>query len=381
MTTFTLRPVTYADAEQLYKLTRHATLGLTSLPMTMDHCLEKIETSIRTWASPQTHGGAYWFALVEQPGDRIIGCAMILPKSGQIKPILSFQRETIERHSHALNLHTHLDILHLCRWQHQPTELGGLFLHPDYRKAGVGRLLSLGRLMAIGMSPKNFDTTVIAQMRGVIDERGSSPFWDHVCKQFCPISFQDLDIHLRKSKQFLIDLLPQIPLYIHMMPPEIQAILGQTHPHTQGATHMLMQEGFETTDHIDIGDAGPILSANRDDIRIIRDSRQVSVLEIHDQTQPTPENPDAVDCLLSVQSPTGVRITQAPIASLLDHGIGMSSEVALSLGVQKGQNICIAPIKSQVFIRRFSEWFTTLAAGHKTSPSEARARHAQPLIP
>jgi len=381
MTTFTLRPVTYADAEQLYALTRHATLGLTSLPLTMDHCLEKIETSIRTWSDPHAHGGAYWFALVEHPGDTLIGCAMILPKSGQDKAILSFQRETIARHSQALNIHTHMDILHLCRWQHHPTELGGLFLHPDYRKSGVGRLLSLGRLMAIGMAPKNFDPMVIAQMRGVIDDNGNSPFWENVCQKFCPISFQDLDIHLRKSKQFLIDLLPQIPLYIHMMPPEIQAILGQTHPNTQGAAHMLMQEGFGTTDHIDIGDAGPILSANRDDIRVIRDSRKVSILEIHDQPQTTPENPDAVDCLLSVKTPTGVRITQAPIASFLDHGVGISAEIARSLGVQKGQPIWIAPIKSQVFIRRFSEWFTTLAAGQKTSPSRGQAKHVSRLIP
>jgi arginine N-succinyltransferase len=379
MTTFTLRPVTYDDAEPLYQLTRHATLGLTSLPLTMDHCIEKIENSIRTWADPNTHAGAYWFALVENHSKRLIGCAMIIPKSGQDKPVLSFQKETLERHSRSLNIHTKLEILHLCRWQHHPTEIGGLFLHPNYRKAGVGRLLSLGRFMVMAMSPSRFDPMVIAQMRGVIDETGHAPFWDAVCKAFCPISYQKLDLHTRSGKQFLLDLLPRIPLYVHMMPPAIQAILGKTHTHTEGAAHMLMDEGFETTEHIDIGDAGPILSANRDDIRMVRDSRKAIVLDTH--TAPTePTNPTAVDCLLSAHTPTGIRITQAPLNSFLDHGIGISQDIARALGITKGHDIWIAPVKSQVFIRRFSEWFTTLAAGQTIDPSRAQAPHTKQPI-
>ena len=317
--------------------------------------------------------GAYWFALVKNPGNHIIGCAMITPKSGQEKPILSFQRETLERHSHAMALHSHVDILHLCQWQHQPTELGGLFLLPAYRQAGVGRLLSLGRLMAIAMSPQHFDPMIIAQMRGVIDDNGNAPFWEKVCKTFCPISFQDLDMHLRKSKQFLIDLLPQIPLYVHTMPPEIQAILGQIHANTQGAAHILFQEGFTLTDHIDVGDAGPILSAHRDEIRIIRDSRKVSVC-----VTTTPFDADAVDCLLSVNTPQGAYITQAPVSQFLDHGIGISPDIANRLGVTTGQHVWIAPTKSQPFMRRFSEWFTTLAAGQTTPKSPVQARSAKP---
>jgi arginine N-succinyltransferase len=368
MTTFTLRPVTYDDAEPLYQLTRHATLGLTSLPLTMDHCIEKIDTSIRTWADPNTHAGAYWFVLVENPSKRLIGCAMITPKSGQDKAILSFQKETLERHCSTLNIHTKLDILRLCRWQHHPTEIGGLFLHPNYRKAGVGRLLSLGRFMVMAMSPNRFDPMVIAQMRGVIDETGHAPFWDAVCKAFCPISYQNLDIHMRSGKQFILDLLPQIPIYVHMMPPEIQALLGKTHTQTEGAAHILMAEGFDMTPHIDIGDAGPILSANRDDIRIVRDSRKAIVLDTHAAPSDTKDTM-SVDYLLATNTPTGVRITQAPIRSFLDHGIGIPQDIARALGITKGQDIWIAPAKSQIFIRRFSEWFTTLAAGQTITPS------------
>jgi arginine N-succinyltransferase len=234
--------------------------------------------------------------------------------------------------------------------------------------------------MAIGMAPKHFDPMVIAQVRGCIKDNGNAPFWESICQKFCPISYQDLDMHLRKSNQFLIDLLPQIPLYVHMMPEEIQSILGQTHPNTQSAAHMLTQEGFTKTDHIDIGDAGPILSANRDEIRIIRDSRKVTIFNIHKGQRATPENPDAVDCLLSVQTPTGVRITQSPVSSLLDHGIGISTDVARNLGVGKGQQIWIAPIKSHPFMRRFSEWFTTLAVGQTTRPSRDQASHVSRLI-
>jgi arginine N-succinyltransferase len=231
--------------------------------------------------------------------------------------------------------------------------------------------------MAIAMSPQHFDPMIIAQMRGVIDDNGNAPFWEKVCKTFCPISFQDLDMHLRKSKQFLIDMLPQIPLYVHTMPPEIQSILGQIHANTQGAAHILFQEGFTLTDHIDVGDAGPILSAHRDEIRIIRESRKVGILDIYD-TATTPKNEDTVDCLLSVQTVNGPQITQSPIAAFLDHGIGISRHIAQNLGIEKGQELWIAPTKPQPFMRRFSEWFTTLAAGQTTPKSPVQARSAKP---
>ena len=230
--------------------------------------------------------------------------------------------------------------------------------------------------MAMAMAPQHFDSMVIAQMRGVIDDKGSSLFWENVCQKFCPISYQDLDMHLRKSNQFLMDMLPKIPIYTALIPPEVRAILGHIHPKTEGAAHILREEGFTATDHIDVGDAGPILAANRDEIRLLRDSRKVCVVDIDSRT--IAKNADAVDCLLSVSTPTGARIIQAPIAGFLDHGIGISHDIAQNLGVSKGQALWIAPVKSQPFMRRFSEWFTTLAAGQTISRSRGLAPSATP---
>lgn len=376
MSHFVLRPVTYHDAKALYALTKENNIGLTSLPLTMAHCLQKIETSLRTWENPGMYGGAYWFVLEEKPSGRCIGCAMITPKSGQEKPILSFQKETLERHCPALNIHTTFDILHFCRWQHQPTELGGLFLSPHYRQTGVGRLLSLGRLMAIGIYPQRFDTMLIAQMRGVIDKHGQSPFWKAVSHHFCPLSFKDLDRHIRKSKHFLLDLFPHIPIYVHMLPKEIQSILGKTHVETQGAAHLLIQEGFSVTAHIDIGDGGPILQASRDTIRLIREHHRVPVTALL-ESPPT----DGLDCLLAIQTPTGPHITQTKVSPGTENGIGISRILAHDLGIEQGQAAWITPSKSQPFLRRFSEWFTTLAAGQTTSHERVQESPTTPTIP
>lgn len=365
MSVFFLRPVTHADAEALGRLVQHAVFGLTSLPLTAAQRLKKIESSWRTFLDPNTPNGVYWFVLVAYPENTIVGCAMIMPKVGESTPLVSFHREMVVsqwRHN------TPLELLHLCRWQHHPTELGGLFLDPRYRHSGVGRLLSLGRLLYMGMVPHCFDVTVIAQLRGMISPEGKSPFWDAVGGVSSGLSFSEADRLMRGGKQFLFDRLSPVPVCMHLLPSDAQACVGCVHPDTQGAAQLLRQEGFVDTRHVDIGDGGPIFMADRDQIRVVKDSRHGQVLRIYTDA---PE--DGVMCLVAAQTEFGIRIVATQISSFVDHGVGLSRSVADALGIQLGQEIWLVPIKSHTFLRRFSEWFTTLAAGQADRPSLVQA--------
>src|SRR3546814_11892990 len=58
------------------------------------------------------------------------------------------------------------------------TEVGGLFLHPEKRRDGVGRLLARSRYLFIAMHRRRFGEEVMAELRGRLDEKGSSPFWE-----------------------------------------------------------------------------------------------------------------------------------------------------------------------------------------------------------
>src|SRR3546814_18157633 len=48
-------------------------------------------------------------------------------------------------------------------------------------------------LLFIAMHRARFADRVLAELRGVIDERGGSPFWDGVAGRFFGMGFQDAD--------------------------------------------------------------------------------------------------------------------------------------------------------------------------------------------
>src|SRR3546814_7323253 len=58
------------------------------------------------------------------------------------------------------------------------TEVGGLFHHPRERAEGLGLLLARSRYLYIRNHRARFGERIIAELRGVIDEVGGSPFWD-----------------------------------------------------------------------------------------------------------------------------------------------------------------------------------------------------------
>ncbi|MFH7127688.1 arginine N-succinyltransferase [Klebsiella pneumoniae] len=65
-----------------------------------------------------------------------------------------------------------------------------LFLDPQWRKEGNGYLLSKSRFLFMAAFRERFNEKVVAEMRGVIDEQGYSPFWGRAwANAFSPWSF------------------------------------------------------------------------------------------------------------------------------------------------------------------------------------------------
>ncbi|MEI5617046.1 arginine N-succinyltransferase, partial [Streptomyces brasiliscabiei] len=99
------------------------------------------------------------------------------------------------------------------------SEVGGLFLHPGERAGGLGLLLARSRYLFIAMHRARFADRILAELRGIIDERGGSPFWDGVAGRFFGMSFQEADyFNAINGNQFIADLMPKHPVYVAMLP-------------------------------------------------------------------------------------------------------------------------------------------------------------------
>ena len=103
------------------------------------------------------------------------------------------------------------------------SEVGGLFLHPERaRPGGLGRAaraqpLSVHPHATASASP----TRMLAELRGVIDEAGDSPFWDAIAGRFFGMTFPEADeFNAVHGTQFIADLMPKTPIYTAMLPDE-----------------------------------------------------------------------------------------------------------------------------------------------------------------
>src|SRR5690554_3343846 len=158
------------------------------------------------------------------------------------------------------------------------SEVGGLFLHPNERAGGLGRLLARSRYLFIAMHRARFADRVLAELRGVQDERGGSPFWDGVAGRFFGMSFQEADyFNAINGNQFIADLMPKHPVYVAMLSEDARSAIGVPHPSGRAAMRMLENEGFSYQGYIDIFDGGPTMIARTDDLKSVREAHRGQV--------------------------------------------------------------------------------------------------------
>jgi len=276
-----IRPIERNDLGPLLKLAGKTGGGLTSLPEDEVTLGERIERSIATWKGtlPKADQG-YVFVLEETETGQVAGICAIEVAVGLNEPWYNYRVGTLVHASKELNVYNALPTLFLSNDHTGSSELCTLFLDPEWRKEGNGYLLSKSRFMFMAAFRDHFNDKVVAEMRGVIDETGYSPFWESLGQRFFSMAFSCADYLCGTGqKAFIAELMPKHPIYTHFLTPEAQAVIGQVHPQTAPARAVLEKEGFRYRDYIDIFDGGPTLECDIDRVRAIRKSRLVEAAE------------------------------------------------------------------------------------------------------
>jgi arginine N-succinyltransferase len=223
----------------------------------------------------------YVFVLQNRMTGEVRGTCQIFGKVGQRWPFYSYRIGALTQHSVELERTFRADILNLSTDLEGTTEVGGLFLHPGERAGGLGMLIARSRYLFIRNHRQRFADRTIAELRGVIDEAGGSPFWDGVAGRFFGMSFQEADeFNAKFGNQFIADLMPKHPVYIAMLQDSAKTVIGVPHPSGRAAMRMLENEGFAWENYVDIFDGGPTMTARTDQIRSIREARDATVTSI-----------------------------------------------------------------------------------------------------
>ena len=281
-----IRPVIAADVDQLLELASLAGVGLTTLPKDKQLIQKRIQRSIRSFSENTDRPGdqAYLFVMVDPDADggtpRVVGACGIFAKVGGFMPFYNYRIDTALFESKQIKVRKEVPTLVLHEEHDGPCEIGSLFLHPAWRRDGNGRLLQLVRFLFIAEHPDWFEDHVVSEIRGVTDANGASPFWDAIGRHFFGIDFAEADRLSVVNKKFIADLFPDHPIYIPLLPKSAQDVIGKPHPESAPAVKNLTAEGFKSANMVDIFDAGPVLTCLRDEVRSVKESRQVVVASI-----------------------------------------------------------------------------------------------------
>ncbi len=336
-----IRPITADDLEVLVEFAEQSGPGFTSLPNNPQLLADKIERSLRSFSQPVTSAGdeSYLFVLEDPQQRRVLGTCGIEAAVGTTDPWYHYRIGTIVHASRELRVHNRFQTLYLCNDYTGHSEVCTLYLHPDARHSRNGTLLSKARFLFMAEFPQRFAERVIAEMRGVSDDNGQSPFWEGLGKQFFSMEFSQADyLTGAGNKSFIAELMPKHSIYIHLLPEPAQQVIGQVHTNTQPARKMLEDEGFRFEGYIDIFDGGPTLVCQTRDIRSIRRSRYYNV-------QIGPSTATQTLCMASAGSVEQFRCTLAALP--IDPGgcVYLNREQAASLSVSDGDTLRIMTLE------------------------------------
>jgi arginine N-succinyltransferase len=332
-----VRPVHFADLDKLEGLAALTGIGLTTLPQDREYLTKRIRNSERSFQSipDKPAGESYLFVMEDLATNAIVGACGIVSKVGGFEPFYSYSIEKTLFHSDVIGVNKEVPILKLHEEHDGPAEIGSLFLHPDFRHDGNGRLLQLVRFLFIAEHPDAFERTIVSEIRGVSDDSGHSPFWDAIGRHFFDIDFRRADYLSIVNKRFIADLMPDHPIYIPLLPKEAQDVIGVPHEQSKSAVKNLQLEGFTFANEVDIFDAGPVVQCPRDQIRTIRESRSAIISDIADELQ---------SARFMIAGSVGeFRACQGQI-ELNSTGVRISKESADALKLKRGDAIRYSPM-------------------------------------
>lgn len=333
-----VRPATMADLTALEQLAVEAGIGMTTLPAQREALAEKIQNSVdsfaRDVARPQDE--AYLLLLEDLDSGRVAGSCGIIARVGRTRPFYTFKVLNVTHTSQELDHYEPVEVLQMVDEYRGATEIATLYVTPDYRKNRNGRLLSRCRFLLMAESPQRFSHRVIAEMRGVQDERGRSVFWDSLGRHFFDMDFSKADYLSSLGKyQFIADLMPKYPVYVRLLPKEAQSVIGVTHEATRPALELLKREGFRFEGCVDIFDAGPTIACPLEEIRTVKESEAAEVGGIVDAL-------DSEPYMIATARPHDFRATRASLRTKDDASILIQTDVAQSLKLEIGDKLTYA---------------------------------------
>lgn len=333
-----IRQALMDDLDQLMKISTATGSGMSSMPTNLKSWQNKIENSEKSFAGNANgaNGEIYFLVMEDTETGQIVGTTAIYAGVGLHQPFYSYKVSKLVSFSKELDKKNQMEVLHLVNDYTGATEIGSLYLNPEYRKDGNGRFLSRCRFLMIGDFPERFGETIIAEMRGWQDDEGNSPFWDHLGQKFFGLGFENADFMSSvKGNQFITDLMPRHPIYTDLLPKAAKDAIGKPHPASAPALRLLEKEGFRYGGYADVFDGGPTVQCQIRNVETVQNSKSGLVQKIVAES----DFHASQRYIISNHQVQNFRTVREALAIAEDGTITLGELTAAALQVQIGQTV------------------------------------------
>jgi arginine N-succinyltransferase len=341
---YEIRGAVPEDEEQILTIARH--LNTVNLPdqregvqQILDHSQKSFNGSIKDPKRRQ-----YVFVLVDRTQERIIGTSMIFGQLGRKDaPYIYLDVIDEERYSETLDQHFKHTVLSIGYSYNGPTEIGGLVLHPDYRRVPerLGTFLSYVRFLYLKMHREWFRDEVLAELLPPLEKDGTSHLWDALGRHFTDLTYAEADKLSRRNKEFIRGLFPEGTIYASLLPQQAQDVIGKVGAQTRGVEKLLRRIGFRYAERVDPFDGGPHFTALIDEVTLVKASEHAKVVSLID-----PSTKAKKRGLVAVEpsGPPWFRAVLAPIEPLPNDTCAIGEIEAKALGVSVGDMVWTLPL-------------------------------------
>jgi arginine N-succinyltransferase len=277
-----IRAGTTEHFDDVCELARHLnTVNLPDSPPAIRKLLELSERSF-SGAVRDPLAREYVFVLYDLRRKRVLGTSMVIAQLGtRSAPYIYLNVGREEKYSATLDRHFVHRVL-TTRYNYDgPTEIGGLVMHPDFRRSPerLGSLIAYVRFLFIAMHRKLFRDELLAELLPPFEPDGSSPLWEAYGRRFTGLSYREADQLSKINKEFVRSLFPD-EIYATLLSEQAQRAIGEVGPETRGVEKMLSRIGFEYAERVDPFDGGPHFTCDTDKVSLIQQARERPVAAV-----------------------------------------------------------------------------------------------------
>jgi arginine N-succinyltransferase len=272
---YEIRGAVPGDEEALLALARE--LNTVNLPNDRPHIQRLLADNQRSFTgeiAPKLR--KFVFLLWDRDTGRAAGTSMVIAQLGRRgAPYIYFDVNEEEKYAGSVDKHFHHELLRIGFSYDGPTEIGGLIVAPDYRKAPerLGLLISYVRFLFIAAHRKLFRDELLAELLPPLEPDGTSHLWEAVGRRFTDMSYPEADLLSSENKDFIRDLFPRDPIYVTLLSQGARAVIGQVGAQTKGVEKMLRRVGFKYVSRVDPFDGGPHFTAPTDEVTLVKATR------------------------------------------------------------------------------------------------------------